>query len=89
MSASGTEVKFTVTIVYNGLERQLDVNGHQALQAVLEHAMNLFDISQNRHLLALYDTENHEFTELNASATDSGLSEGTKLVLRQSQVRGG
>jgi hypothetical protein len=88
MNAPAT-AKFLVIINYGGIERELEVNQHEAVQAVLERAMNLFDITSNRHMLALFDSSNRELTDLAKSVEDTGLTKGTKLVLRQSQVRGG
>jgi hypothetical protein len=82
-------VKFLVIINYGGIERELEVNPHEAVQAVLERAMNLSDITSNRHTLALFDASNRELTDLAQSAEDAGITKGSKLVLRQSQVRGG
>lgn len=76
-------------INYGGIERELEVNEHEAVQSVLERAMNLFDVTSNRHTLALFDEANRELTDLSASAGDAGIKKGAKLVLRQSQVRGG
>jgi hypothetical protein len=78
-----------VIINYGGLEQELEVNGHEAVQSVLERAMNEFHITSNRHVLALFDEGNRELTDLSQSATDAGVKKGSKLVLRQSQVRGG
>jgi predicted CoA-binding protein len=80
--------KVTVTVTYNGVDRVLEVNPHQAIQAVLEHAMNEFEITANRHMLALFrGTE--ELVDLAKSVEDYGIKQGDKLVLSQSQVRGG
>lgn len=82
-------VRFAVIINYGGLERELEVTGHEAVQSVLERAMNLFDVTANRHTLALFDEANRELTDLSESAEKAGIKKGSKLVLRQSQVRGG
>jgi hypothetical protein len=81
-------VKVTVTVTYNGVDRPIEANPHQAIQAVLEHAMNEFEITANRHTLALFrGTE--ELVDLTKSLSDYEIKEGDKLVLSQSQVRGG
>ncbi len=88
MSHIEAPAKVTVTVTYNGVDRELEVNPHQAIQAVLDHAMNEFEITQNRHTLALFrGTE--ELVDLGKSVEDYGIKKGDKLVLSQSQVRGG
>jgi hypothetical protein len=81
-------VRFEVVINYGGIERELDVTGHEAVQSALDRAMNLFDVTSNRHTLALFEN-NRELEDLAQSATDAGIKKGSKLDLRQSKVRGG
>jgi len=78
----------TLVIVYNGLERPVQANTHQTIQALLEHAMNAFGVHQNRHLMALWTDSGVEL-QLNQSIQDAGLVEGSRLLLRPSAVRGG
>jgi hypothetical protein len=81
--------RFAVVVVYNGLKRELQVEPHESMASVTERAISLFEVSEQRHLLALFDTNNREFTDLSESAAQAGLHAGEVLVLRQSQVRGG
>jgi shikimate 5-dehydrogenase len=79
----------SVTIVYNGLERPVPAQSHQAVQALLEHGMNAFGVHQNRHLMALWTDQGIELTQLSQSLAEAGVVNGMKLLLRPSAVRGG
>jgi hypothetical protein len=79
-----------VIILYNGLEREVDAQPQQNVQALLELAMNAFGVHQNRHLMALFFVEPlKELEPLTQSLKDAGVVNGTKLLLRPSAVRGG
>ncbi len=85
----GTPSKFDVTVTYNGISRTFEVTEHQAVQSLLEHALNEFGITANRHLQSLFFPDNREITDLNRSIADWGIVAGTVLVLRQSAVLAG
>jgi hypothetical protein len=81
--------KFKVAIVYNGLKRHLEVQPEETMRAVTDEAIKLFEVTEQPHLLALFDEANHEFTDLGQTAEAAGLEKHDRLVLRQSEVRGG
>ena len=78
----------TVVIIYNGLDRPVSAEPNQAVQALLELAMNAFGVHQNRHLMALW-TEAGVELQLNQSVQQAGIVDGTRVLLRPSAVRGG
>lgn len=80
--------KDTVTVTYNGVDHDIDFNPRQAMQALLEHAMNVFEIRENRHLMALFTKDGVELP-VEGSVKDAGIKPGDVLVLRPSAVRGG
>jgi hypothetical protein len=77
--------KFTVTVSYGGLSKSLEVNRNQAVQAVFEHAMQLFHSPGGELRLFIGATE----LPLNASVEQAGITPGITLLLRPRQVRGG
>jgi hypothetical protein len=91
MSSSSTHAptKLKITVIYDGRERTVVAEDHEVLQALLNAAMNAFDIHQNRHTLALWTEAGSELTDLNAHLSDVGIVTGARLLLRPSQVRGG
>ena len=79
---------FSIIIIYNGLDRPVSTEPHQAVQALLESAMNAFGVHQNRHLMALW-TEAGVEIQLGQSVEQAGITDGMRLLLRPSAVRGG
>jgi len=78
----------TVTVTFNGEDRQVTYQPHEAVEAVLNRAMNGFGIQQSRHLMSLFTTAGTELPD-KASMQDAGVKPGDVLVLRQSTVKGG
>jgi len=89
MSSTSHAGKFAIVISFNGVDKSFEVEPHQAMQAVLEHALNEFGISSNRHVMALFFIDNREITDLTKSVSDTGIVAGAKLVLRQSAILAG
>ena len=82
------ERKFAVTVIYNGLEREVEVNSEQAVQAVLAHAINAFGNLPQPHLLSLWTEGGAEIPD-NSKVDDAGIRKGARLLLRPSAVKGG
>jgi hypothetical protein len=81
-------VKFKITVSYNGVSRELEVEGHENMTAVLQRAIQLFGITQQPHLLSLF-FENGSLVPEQVSADAAGLTENIKLYLRQNVAKGG
>jgi hypothetical protein len=79
--------KLSVSVVYNGDTQELAYEPHQAVQALLEHAKQLFGVVTN-HLLSLFAASGAELTDTE-SVEDAGVKPGDKLVLGQSVIKGG
>lgn len=81
---------FSIEITYNGLTEPLTVQPHETVQAALEQAMNLFNIQNQRHIMAFYrESDGTEVTPENISLADAHITPGTILALRPSKVKGG
>lgn len=85
---TATTTEFDVTIVYNGLSKSISANPNQAVQALLQHALNAFEIQQGRENFALF-TEAGQLLDPNLSVKDAGITAESKLLLRPRQVSGG
>jgi hypothetical protein len=81
----GQDNKFTVTVSYGGVNKALEVNRNQAVQAVFAHAMELFHSPAGNLGLFLGATE----LQLNQSVEQAGIIAGATLLLRPREVRGG
>lgn len=79
--------KSTVTVTFNGQDKAVSYEPHQAVQAMLAQAKQAFDVQSN-HLLSLFTESGVELND-NTSAQDAGIKPGDLLVLRQSTVKGG
>lgn len=81
---------FSIEVTYNGVTEPLTVQPHQTVQAALEQAMNLFNIQNQRHIMAFYrESDGSEVTPENISLADAHITPGTVLALRPSKVKGG
>ena len=81
-------MKFEITVSYNGVARELEVEGHENMASVLQRAIQLFGITQQPHLLSLF-FENGTLVPEQVSAEAAGLKEDIKLYLRQNVAKGG
>jgi hypothetical protein len=87
----GRSDKFTIVISFNGIDKEFAIQPQEAVQAVLEHALNDFGISSNRHTMALFfpAPDNREITDPKESVAELGIVAGSRLVLRQSAILAG
>src|SRR5437879_3907096 len=77
-----------VAVVYNGVTKTIKVNLNEAVQAVLQHALNEFGVQQNRDNFGLFNANGQELNT-SSSAQDAGVTATSQLLLRPRQVRGG
>jgi hypothetical protein len=77
----------TVTVTFNGVDREIIYNPLAPVQVILNHAKERFGVQSN-HLLSLF-TENGAELPDGESAASAGIVSGALLILRQSTVRGG
>ena len=80
--------KFTVTVSFNGQDQAVAYEPHQKVEVVLQHAMDAFGITQNRHLMGLFREDGTELPDA-STVEAAGVHPGEVLILRQSTVRGG
>lgn len=83
-----TDKKLQLTIVYNGIEKPLEVQPHASVKSILERAIHMFTIAAQPHLLSLFRADGTKVEE-NQSASEAGLADGAVLYLRQDAVKGG
>ena len=80
--------KFDIKVVYNGETRPVATEPHQAVKALLQHAIKTFGLTDRIHVLALF-LDNIELTDESKSVADSGITPRSVLQLRPSTVKGG
>jgi hypothetical protein len=97
MSTAATEAgerekkpdKKTITVIYLGDPRLLDYEPEELVKDALAKALDLFGITSNRHLMALFAEDGNELTNEEQSLKHAGVKRGDKLLLGQSRVKGG
>ena len=73
--------KFEIVVIYNGVSQTLEVNENQALQAVFQHALQLFQLQNAPGSLGLADVNNNPLN-LSQSVKDAGITAGARIQLR-------
>jgi hypothetical protein len=87
-SSKQAPARTEISVIYNGIRKTISYQDNESMQALLEQALNAFNIQANRHVMALFTLGNSEYG-VTGSVKDSGINPGDELVLRQSTVRGG
>lgn len=85
---TAVEKKFVVEIIYNGITKKLQVEPEERVTAVLQRAIAEFHITQNPHLLSLYQQDGSLVPE-NESVERAGIKPREVLLLRPNVVKGG
>ena len=86
---------FAIKVTYNGVTKDLEVQPHEDMQAVLQKAINLFSLQRQPHQMGLFTEANVQVAgrvngqDINQSVQQAGLQPGQLLVLRQVVVEGG
>jgi hypothetical protein len=87
--------RFAIKVTYNGVTKDLEVQPHEDMQAVLQTAINLFSLQRQPHQMGLFTEANVQVAgrvngqDINQSVQQAGLQPGQLLVLRQVVVEGG
>lgn len=77
----------TVTVTFNGADKQIAYQPEALVQVLLDHAKAAFGVQSN-HLLSLFIEGGAELDD-KKTAEAAGVVPGMLLVLRQSTVKGG
>jgi len=83
-----TEKKFAVEVVYNGVEKSIQVEVEERVSALLQKAIAQFGITQAPHLLSLF-REDGTVVDESQSVEQARLKPGEMLLLRPNAVKGG
>jgi hypothetical protein len=78
-----------VEVIYLGDPRPMTYEPHESVEAAQNGALDLFGITTNRHIMALFDAAGEEITDEKQSMQSAGVKPGDKLMLGQSKVKGG
>jgi hypothetical protein len=80
--------RLEVSINYSGITKTFTATPHQAVQSLLEAALNAFGVHNNRHTQSLFTEAGVELADAQ-SLEAAGVKAGATLLLRPSKVKGG
>lgn len=84
----GRDKSFEITVVYNGLEKPIEVSKDELMSSVLAKAIAAFGNLPTPHTLALYDSGGRELPDAE-TVKDAKVKKGDRLLLRPSTVKAG
>lgn len=79
---------FKVTVLYNGLERQVEAKPDELVKKLLADAIAAFPSVTNPHTLSLFTKDGRELDD-NQTVRDAGVKPCETLLLRPGAVKGG
>ena len=79
---------FDVAVIYNGVEKKVEVRPDETVKSVLDRVINIFGPLPQPHTLALYNSAGAELNEV-GTVSQAGIHPHDRLLLRPSQVKGG
>jgi len=82
------EKKFRTEVVYNGVEKPIQVEAEERVTALIQRAIAAFGVTQQPHLLSLFRQDGTVVNE-NQSVEQAGLKPHEVLLLRPNAVKGG
>jgi len=87
-AAQKVKKPFDITVIYNGVPKEIQVQEHETVKQVLDRAIAVFGPLPQPHVLSLYDKKG---VELNDAQTveQAGIHPNARLLLRPSEVKGG
>lgn len=84
----GREKSFEISVVYNGLEKPVEVSKDESISSVLAKSIAAFGNLPTPHTLALYNGEGRELPD-GETVKDAKVKKGDRLLLRPSTVKAG
>lgn len=78
-----------IEIIYNGLDKPFEVKIDQTVRSLLDKAMERFGPIPSPHLMGLFNQSPGSELKDSDTVQQAGVKPGDRLLLRQSEVRGG
>lgn len=79
---------FKVTVLYNGLEREVEAKSDELVKILLAQAIAAFPSVTNQHTLSLFTKDGRELKD-EQTVRDAGVKPRETLLLRPGTVKGG
>ena len=87
-AGAGAHSRMVVSVSYNGLTKEFEVESTASVQSLLAKAISAFGIHNQPHLLSLFTEAGVELPDQESLAA-AGVTPGDKLLLRPGAVKGG
>lgn len=87
-SGDGRDKTFEIVIIYNGIEKKVEVDRDELVSSVLAKAISAHQITSNAHLLGLFSADGTELQD-GQTVKDAKIKKRDRLLLRPSAVRAG
>jgi hypothetical protein len=84
----GRDKTFEIAIIYNGVEKKVEVDRDELVSSVLAKAISAHQVTENAHTLGLFPQEGAEL-DINQTVKDAKIKKRDRLLLRPSTVRAG
>ena len=78
----------TLKVTYNGVTKHIPFELSELVKAILDRAIQAFNVTQAPHLLSLFREDGSTVPDQSMAAA-AGLKKNMKLILRPDQVKGG
>jgi len=78
-----------LTIIYNGIAKEIEISREATVKALLDRAIALFGNIPQPHTLALWTEKGMELSNEQQTLKAAGVKDGESLILRPSAVKGG
>ena len=85
---NGHAKSFEIIVIYNGLQKALEVTKIELISSVLAKAIAVFGGPPNPHTLALYTEDKGELQD-GQTVKEAGIKKHEKILLRPSTVKAG
>ena len=80
---------FDVTVIYNGVPKDIKVRHEETIKQVLDRAVAAFQPLPQPHTMSLFTAAGQELTNESQTVDEAGIHEHDKLLLRPGTVKGG
>ncbi|MBL0924263.1 MAG: hypothetical protein IBJ12_07330 [Sphingomonadaceae bacterium] len=84
----GRDKTFEIAIIYNGVEKKVEVDRDELVSSVLAKAIRAHQITENVHALGLFPEEGPEL-DISQTVKDAKIKKRDRVLLRPSTVRAG
>jgi hypothetical protein len=80
---------FDITVIYNGLPKEIKVRHEETIKQVLDRAVAAFQPLPQPHTMSLFNEAGEELKNEALTVDQARVHEHDKLLLRPSSVKGG